>query len=190
MRETRGGWGETSLRSKRFRLVSKQRNTEGRGLSVLTAREMKREPKSERGGKGRGRIVRIHWDFTMNAVHAFQTTKKNYLVSQTGPLKFISAPLKAKHFIGQLWQLMTASNVGARTQAWQANASGWFSKSRDLSASVSFLSSPPPPALLLMPFFARSLTLVPRCFLLNRTETLATQVRERQGERHDIESMP
>ena len=36
------------------------------------------------------------------------------------PLKFISAPLKAKHFIGQLWQLMTASNVGARTQAWQA----------------------------------------------------------------------
>ena len=34
-------------------------------------------------------------------------------------LKFISAPLKAKHFIGQLWQLMTASNVGARTQAWQ-----------------------------------------------------------------------
>ena len=36
------------------------------------------------------------------------------------PLKFISAPMKAKHFIGQLWQLMKASNVGARTQAWQA----------------------------------------------------------------------
>ena len=31
------------------------------------------------------------------------------------------------------------------------------------------------PALLLVPFFARSLTLVPRSFLLNRTETLATQ---------------
>ena len=27
----------------------------GRGLSVLTAREMKREPKSERGGRGRVR---------------------------------------------------------------------------------------------------------------------------------------
>ena len=27
---------------------------------------------------------------------------------------------RKKHFIGQLWQLMTASNVGARTQAWQA----------------------------------------------------------------------
>ena len=36
------------------------------------------------------------------------------------PLKFISAPRKDKHFIGQLWQLMTASNVGAWTQAWQA----------------------------------------------------------------------
>ena len=46
-----------SLRSERFRLVSEQRNTvegRGRGLSVLTAREMKREPKSERGGRGRG----------------------------------------------------------------------------------------------------------------------------------------
>ena len=54
--------------------------------------------------------------------------------------------------------------------------SGRFPKSRGLSASVSFLSSSPspPPALLLAPFFARSLTLVPRC-LPNRTETLATQ---------------
>ena len=37
------------------------------------------------------------------------------------------------------------------------------------------LSSPPLPALLLAPFFARSLVLVPRSLLLNRTETLATQ---------------
>ena len=40
---------------------------------------------------------------------------------------------------------------------------------------VSFLSSSPLPALLLTPFFVRSLTLVPRSLLLNRTETLATQ---------------
>ena len=44
---------------------------------------------------------------------------------------------------------------------------GRFSKSRGLSASVSFLSSPPPPRLL-APFFARSLH-------GNSTETLATQ---------------
>ena len=46
--------------------------------------------------------------------------QKIIFVSYTRPLKFISAPRKTKHFIGQLWQLMTASNVGARTQAWQA----------------------------------------------------------------------
>ena len=33
------------------------------------------------------------------------------------------------------------------------------------------------PALLLTPLFSRSLTLVPRSFLLNRTETLATQAK-------------
>ena len=55
--------------------------------------------------------------------------------------------------------------------------SGWFSKSRGLSASVFFLSSTPLPALLLAPFFARSLALVPRSLLLKRTETLATQAR-------------
>ena len=33
----------------------------------------------------------------------------------------------------------------------------------------------PLPALLLAPLFSRSLTLVPRSFLLNHTETLATQ---------------
>ena len=42
---------------------------------------------------------------------------------------------------------------------------------------ISFLSSPPLLALLLAPFFARSLTLVPRSLFLNRTETLATQAR-------------
>ena len=65
-------------------------------------------------------IVRIHWDFTINAVHAFQNTKKNYFGFTHAPLKFISAPRKDKHFIGQLWQLMTASNVVAWTQAWQS----------------------------------------------------------------------
>ena len=47
--------------------------------------------------------------------------------------------------------------------------SGRFSKSRGLSARVSFLSSPP------LARVARSLILVPRSLLLNGTETLATQ---------------
>ena len=45
-----------------------------------------------------------------------------------------------------------------------------------LQAFPSFLPHPLP-ALLLAPFFARSLTLVPRSLLLNRTETLAAQAR-------------
>ena len=44
-----------SLRSKRFRAVSEQRKIRGTIFSVLAAREMKREPKNERGGRGRGR---------------------------------------------------------------------------------------------------------------------------------------
>ena len=70
---------------------------------VLTSREMKREPKNERGGMGRG--------------------KKETLFPS-----FLLQPL---------------------------------------------------PALLLAPFFARSLTLVPHSLLLNRTETLATQAYRR-----------
>ena len=87
----------------------------------------------------------LHWsfgfieDFTINAVQAFQNTKKKYLGFTHAPLKFITAPRKDKHFIGQSSQLMTASNSG------MTEPSRRFSKSRGLSASVSFLSSPPPP---------------------------------------------
>ena len=49
-----------------------------------------------------------------------------------------------------------------------------------LQAVPSFLPHPVP-ALLLAPFFARPLTLVPRSLLLNRTETLATQAKSVQA---------
>ena len=44
----------TSLRSKRFLLVSEQKKDCGKGFSVLTAREMRREPKKKEG-KGKGK---------------------------------------------------------------------------------------------------------------------------------------
>ena len=72
---------------------------------------------------------------------------------------------------------MTASNVVRKLR--HDRPSGRFSKSRGLSASVSFLSFPLLSALLLAPFFARSLTLVPLSLLLNRTEMLATQAKLR-----------
>ena len=66
-------------------------------------------------------------------------------------------------------------SIKCRSELRHDRLSGWFLKSRGLSANVSFLSSPPLPALLIAQFFAWSLTLVPRSLLRNSTETLATQ---------------
>ena len=79
--------------------------------------ESQKVKEGEGGGEGSFGFIEIS-PWTPSTRSKIQ--KKIILVSQTSPLKFISAPLKAKHFVGQLWQLMTASNVGARTQAWQA----------------------------------------------------------------------
>ena len=103
-------------------------------------------------------VFRIHGDFNINAVHAYQNPPQNNLFSHTRPLKFISAPRKAKHFVGQFWQLMTASSVGAGTQAWQAKWAVFKNPGVCLQASPSFLPHPLP-ALLLAIF-----TLVPRFF--------------------------
>ena len=117
----------------------------------------------------------LHWsfgfieDFTINAVQAFQNTKKKYLGFTHAPLKFITAPRKDKHFIGQSSQLMTASNSGMTSQV-----GGFQNQGVCLQAFPSFLPHPLP-ALLLAPFFPRSFTLLPRSLLENRTETLATQ---------------
>ena len=67
-----------------------------------------------------------------------------------------------------------SSNVGARTRGMTAGQEGGFQNPGVyLQAFPSFLPHPFP-SLLLPPFFAQSLTLVPRFLLLNRTETLAT----------------
>ena len=100
--------------------------------------------------------------------------KKYILGSHTRPPKFIFAPLKAKHFIGQLWQLMTTSNVGARTQAWQAK---WVVFKIPGFVCKRFLPLfPTPSPLFSLCHFSRGLWL---SFLvlcsLHRTETLSTQ---------------
>ena len=93
--------------------------------------------------------------------------KKYIMGSHTRPLKFISAPLKAKHFIGSI--KCRCANSGMTGQV------GGFQNPRVcLQAFPSFLPHPLPA---LLPFFVQSLTLVPRSLLLNRTETLATQAK-------------
>ena len=64
-------------------------------------------------------IVRIHWDFTINAVHAFQNTKKYILVSHTRPLKFIYASRKDKHFIDSIKCRCVNSGMTGRVGGFQ-----------------------------------------------------------------------
>ena len=83
--------------------------------------------------------------------------KKIYFgFTHTRPLKFISAPLKAKHFIGQLWQLMTASNVGFANSGMAGQVGGLQNPGVCLQVFPTFLPHPLS-ALLLAPFFARVL---------------------------------
>ena len=123
-------------------------------------------------------IVRIHWEFTINA---FQNTWKIILVSHT---RHLFRSTKVNYFIGQLWQLLTASNVGARTQAWQAKWAVFKIPGFVCKRFLPFFPTPSPLFYLCHPFFARSLTLVPRSLFLNRTETLATQAKKCQDFYH------
>ena len=71
-------------------------------------------------------VQSLHWSFGFIEISPLtpstrsKISKKIILVSHTRPLKIIPAPQKASHFIGQLWQLMIPSNIGALTHAWQA----------------------------------------------------------------------
>ena len=90
------------------------------------------------------------------------------------PLKFIFRSTEGQTFY---WSIMTVddsikcrcANSGMTTQV-----GGFQNPGVCLQAFPSFLPYPLPD-LLLAPFFSRSLSPVPRSFLLNRTETLATQ---------------
>ena len=92
-------------------------------------------------------VQSLYWSFGFIFQHkrrpCITKYKKYILGSHTRPLKSISAPLKAKHFIGHYdsWWQHQMSVPKLRHD----RSSGRFSKSRGLSASVSFLSSPPSP---------------------------------------------
>ena len=124
----------------------------------------------------------LHWSFGFIEISPLKPStrskiQKNYFGFTHAPLKFISSPRKDKHFIGQLWQPLTASNVGAWTQAWLDK---WAVFKIEGFVCKRFLPFFPNPSLLFyLRHFSRglsgSLTLVPHSLLLNRTETLATQ---------------
>ena len=82
------------------------------------------------------------------------------------------------------WPIMTADDrIKCRcvNSGMTGQVGGFQNPGVCLQAFPSFLPHPLP-ALLLAPFFARSLTLDPPSLLLNRTETLATQAKEKKSE--------
>ena len=89
------------------------------------------------------------------------------------PQKFTSAPTEGQTFYWSIYDSWWQHQMSVHALR-HDRPSGRFSKSWGLSASVSlpFLPSPSP-LLLLVPFFAWSVTLIPRSLLQNRTETLA-----------------
>ena len=116
-------------------------------------------------------IVRIHWDFTINAVHEFQNTKKkNYF--------WLHKCASKVHFRSILLvNIKTAvDSIKCRcvNSGMTGQVGGFQNRGVCQQAFPSFLPHPLP-ALLLASFFARSLSLVPHSLLLNRTQTLATQ---------------
>ena len=121
---------------------------------------MKQEPKNESGGRGRGRKEHkrrprvVGFTYASSEVH-FRSTE-----SQTFYRSIMTADDSIK---------CRCANSGMTGQV-----GGFQNPGVCLQAFPSFLPHPLP-ALLLTPFFARSLTLVPRSLLLNRTETLAMQ---------------
>ena len=120
-------------------------------------------------------IVRIHWDFTINAVHAFQNTKKIIWFHRRA-FKVHFRSTEGQTFY---WSIMTA-DVSIKCRCVNSGMTDQVGDFQNRGACLqAFLLPQPLPALLLASFFARSLTLVPHSLLLNRTETLATQAKNR-----------
>ena len=109
------------------------------------------------------------------STRCFWNTKKLYFGS-TSVLKS-SFPLhrRPKILLVNLWQLMTASNASVRTQAWKVG--GFKIPGFVCKLFLPFFPTLPSPTLLLAPFFALSLTLVPSSLLQSRMEMLSMQAR-------------
>ena len=87
-------------------------------------------------------IVRVHWDLSLTPSTRSKIQKKLFWF-YTRASKFISAPRKDKHFIGQLWRLITASNVVAWTQAWQSKWTVFKIEGLACKRFVPFFPAPP-----------------------------------------------
>ena len=112
----------------------------------------------------------------INAGHVLQNTKKIYIGFTHA---FSEVHFRSTESQTFYWSIMTADDsfkCRCANSGMTGQVGGFQNPGACLQAFPSFLPHPLP-VLLLTPFFARCLTLVPRSLLLNCTETLATQAR-------------
>ena len=122
-------------------------------------------------------IVWIHWDFTINAVHAFQNTKKYIFWFHRRASKVHFRYSEGQTFYWSIRTVDDSIKCRCMNSGMTGQVGDFQNRGVCLQPFPSFLPHPLP-APLLVPFFPRSLTLVPRSLLLNHTETLATQAKE------------
>ena len=105
------------------------------------------------------RLLIKQWSFGFIAISPLTRSKIHEKLFWIHTRVLFSAPrIKVNYFIAQLWQLLTASNVGARTRSMTGQVGGFQNPGVCLQAFPSFL--PHPLRALLAPSYAQSLTLV------------------------------
>ena len=109
-------------------------------------------------------LIRIHSKFSIRSARCFRNVLNFVLVLNVSCK--VSFRSEDRAFYWSIYDSSGQDQMSVRPLRHDKRC-GWFSKSWGLSASVSFLSSPPRPRLL-APFFAWPL-------LRNSTETLASQ---------------
>ena len=119
-------------------------------------------------------IVWRDWDFSIPAIHALLPRYKETLFwVPMHPQKFNSAATEGQTFYWWIYDSWWQHQMSVHALR-HDRPSGRFSKSWGLSASISLPFLPAPSLLLLLVrFFAWSVTLIPHSLLQNHTQTLA-----------------
>ena len=131
------------------------------------------------GGRGGGKFFKVHSmsilaicsnqrKETVPIAKLLRINKTGLLLACIANVSHVFGWFRSKKDRGTGFSVLAAREMKREPKKW---------KRGEGEGKVGFSLPHPLPALLLAPFFARSLTLVPRSLTLNHTETLATQAR-------------
>ena len=125
-------------------------------------------------------VQSLHWSFgfidisTLTPSTRSKIQKKNYFGFTNASSKVHFRSTEGQTFYSSIMTVDDSIKCRCANSGMTGQVGGFQNPGVCLQAFPSFLPHPLP-ALLLVPLFSRSLTLVPRSFLLNRTEALAKQ---------------